>query len=252
MFVRNRSINLKITLDTSPSSQYTDGAYPIVIQIIHNRKVSRKRTGFRAYPDQWDNERFISDRRVVRDYDDRNIQLNQLEEKSISILNKHFEKTFDYKRFSSLIDQEHKDGLSFADVCKWYVEELHEQGRAGTALYYRDVGTSVENYQNGVLIDEIDRSWIRGYVRYYTMKGAKCISYLRGMKAIFGVAMNEFDLDFNAMPFKTAYNPKGYDLSEANKIKVRTKLPRKGWLIKCLSPEQISTLKNYKPVNQGK
>jgi integrase len=243
---------VKISLDTSKSSQYSDGTYPVVIQIGHNRKVFRKRIGLRATPQEWDNERYVSDGRVVRNYKERNNELNELEYKANQIVSQHFTSHFDYKKFSSLLEKQDEAQLRFKDVCDRYVEELYDQGRAGTAKYYEDVGASVENYEEGVLLLDINKEWVRNYVKHYARKGTKAISYLRGMKALFGVAMNEYDLDYDIMPFKTAYNPKGYDLSEAKKIKIIKQEPLNGKRIECLSIEQMETLKAYQPNNQGK
>ena len=252
MFARNRSITFKITLDTSPSSQYKDGAHPIVIQLTHKRKVYHKRIGFKSFPDQWDNERYVSDRRIVRNYQDRNNELNELEDKMFVILNKHFATSFDYKKFSSLIDREEDTELTFQSVCDWYVDELYDQGRAGTATYYKDVGRSVANFEEGVYLSDITRHWIRDYVKYYTSRGVKPIAYLRGMKAIFNVALREYDLEFSIVPFKTAYNPKGYDISQVKKIKLIPKQLQYGKRIECLSESEIEILKDYKPTNEGK
>jgi integrase len=251
MFVRNQSITYKVALDTSPSSQYSDGTYPIVLQLTYKRKVFRKRLGFRSDPNHWDNERYVSDKRMVRNYVERNEELNLLEDKAIYNLNKHFKDSFDYKKFSSLMDRDEQVEITFKQVWTQYANQLYGHGRAGTAKYYEDVGASVENFQANVCINDMDRNWIKNYVNHYISKGTKCVSYLRGIKALFGVAMNEFDLEYSIMPFKTAYNPKGYDISDAKKIKV-VKAPKNGRLIKCFTQTEMETLKNYEPDNQGK
>lgn len=251
MFVRNKSISYKITLHSSPSSMYSDGSYPIVLQLTYKRKVYRKRTGFRAHLDQWDIERFISDKRIVRNYRERNDELNQIEEKTREILDKNFRETFSYPEFSSLLDHAWDDRIKFNKIANEYVEMLYDQGRAGTAVYYRDVCKSVENYDHMVALIDIDKDWLRNYVRHYTKKGTKCISYLRGIKAIYGFALREHDIEYSYMPFKTAYNPRGYDLAEAKKIKVH-KVKKNGRLIESLSESEMQTLKDYKPNNQGK
>jgi len=252
MFVRNQSVSIKITLNASPSSRYSDGSYPVVLQVIYKRKVYRKRLGFKATIEQWDNERYVANKQQVRDHLARNEELEYLEIKAINILNKEFKTTFNYPRFSKLMDSNATDSLFFENVAQAYIDELYSHDRAGTAMYYESVLSSLKNYKSNILLEDVDRYWLKDYVKYYTMRGVKCIAYLRGLKAIFGYAIREFDLEYSVMPFKTAYQPKGYDISEAKKIKVR-KLPSpNGRLIKCLTDQELEVLKNYKPDNLGK
>lgn len=252
MFVRNQSISLKVSLNSTPSSKYSDGSYPVVLQIIHKRKVYRKRLGFRSFPDQWDTERFVSNKQIISDYLIRNKELDNIETKAINILNKEFKDSFNYQSFSKLMDCNSSDALFLEFVIKTYIDELYSHDRAGTAMYYESVLRSVKNYKKNVLLEDVDRFWIKDYVKHYTHKSVKCIAYLRGLKAIFGYAIKEFDLEYSIMPFKTAYQPKGYDISEAKKIKVK-KLPTlNGRLIKCLTDLELEQVKNYKPNNQGK
>jgi len=243
---------IKISLDTNKSSQYSDGSYPVVLQIGFNRKIWRKRLGLKADPSEWDNERFVSDKRKVRNYRERNDELNEIEYKANSIISTNFKNTFDYQYFSKLMDQDTEETLILTDVVQRYIDELYSQERAGTAMYYESVLSSLKNYKKVILLEEVNRNWIKEYVRHYTMRGIKCIAYLRGLKAIYSYAIREFDLDYRAMPFKTAYQPKGYDIAEAKKIKVR-KLPQKcGRLIECFTEEELEVMKNYEPDNEGK
>ena len=243
---------IKISLDTNPSSQYSDGSYPVVLQIGHNRRIFRKRTGLKAIPKEWDNERYVSDKRVVRNYKERNDELNELEYKANGIISTHFSNSFDYKYFSKLLEQDSEECLLLGNVAQDYIDELYSQERAGTAMYYECVLSSLKSYKEIIPLEQVNRNWIKEYVKYNTMRGVKCISYLRGLKAIFGYAIKEYDLDYKVMPFKTAYQPKGYNIADAKKIKVRKLPPKNGRLIKCFTEEELATIKNYKPDNDGK
>lgn len=248
------SVMFAIRLDKSASAQRSDGKHPIVLQVVWDRKVRRKRLGVYAHEHQFSilkdqskkKERVeLSDMHGV---DEHQNHINSELRRAKQIYNDHFkDRAFNFNRFIEIFDhneEEEATQMKVAEFCNWVAEEFERNGQAKSAHYYRYTGVAVLKVSpKDITFDEFDEYWLKDFVRKSRDRGIKCYNYLVHLRSIFNKAVEERIADYKNNPFKNPYtNPRGFDISKYKKSKISKANKDR---IKDLSKEQLTLLKNF-------
>ncbi len=211
--------SVKVILYTH--KELSDGSYPILIQIIKDRKRRTISTGHSATKTQWikksnlpnskhPNQSLLTTR-ILRIKTDINNIILALENKK--------------KKFtvSDIVNvyQNKKSDISFEEYSTRIIDKLKTTGKNGNAIVYKSTLESVKSYTQGIDIrlDEVDYEFVKGYQEYLlskeviVKKGTKdervkkltvngISMYLRTLRAIINKAIKEDLVDETSYPFK--------------------------------------------------
>lgn len=237
-------VTLFVRMHKTNSVKRKDGKYPLVLQVTRNRKVRRKRLGLFASIEQWDfnNHEF---KKGVHGRREKNKELEQIEEKARKVYNKHFEgKPFDYKKFTSLLQEKPVENIKVIDFCLEVSQDFLRKGKANSCNDYKVLSNAIKKISpNDLFFYEFTQEWLDEFEEYHVRRGVRCFDYMARLRALFGKAVQKKIADFRNNPFKNPYtNPYGYDISKLRKLKIaKVNLGR----IKDLSKKQLLLLKTY-------
>jgi len=196
--------SLKILL--YKSKVLKDGRHPIVIQVIHNRKVKKVSTNHNAFESEWDFEK-NRPRKNHPNYKRLANYLNKIETEANDELIKHEEKDkdFDLDKFIAIIKNEDFE-ISFYEYVQNHINELLKAQKIGNAENYKTMLNVVKSftYHNDFSIKQIDYKWLKNLETSHYNKGnsANGLSvYLRALRAILNKAINEGILERDKYPF---------------------------------------------------
>lgn len=104
-----------------------------------------------------------------------------------------------------------------------YVQQLADEGRAGTASSYKDGLTAVKGYHNSkkpLTFGAVTPVWLKGFEQWMTGKGRSLTTvgiYLRSLRTIYNRAIEDGIIDRDAYPFsKRRYQiPTGRNVKKA-------------------------------------
>lgn len=233
------------------SEQLDNGKYPIVLQVIwregEKSKVRRKRLGISCHDSEWDR-----DNHRIQDggwgSSKKNAKLQESLNKAEKIYREHFlNRKWDYREFAQYFSEGKKE-VTLTDFCNQLIKDFHKRDKAGTAIYYDDVLKALQKYTGKEVIyfQEVDHSFLKGFENYYVERGFNGMRSMRGLKAIFGKAVEDRVIDMKLMPFKCGYNPIGYKFNHLKKVK--SKKTKTNW-IKRLSMSDMKKILSYQPTS---
>jgi site-specific recombinase XerD len=221
--------SLKILL--YKSKVLKDGRHPIVIQVIHNRKVKKVSTNHNAFESEWDFEK-NRPRKNHPNYKRLANYLNKIETEANDELIRHEEKDkdFDLDKFIAIIKNEDFE-ISFYEYVQNHINELLKAQKIGNAENYKtmlNVIKSFTNY-NDFSIKQIDYKWLKNLETSHYNKGNSTNGlsvYLRALRAILNKAINEGILERDKYPFNQykikQQKTKKRAISRDNIVKIRT------------------------------
>jgi len=221
----------------------SDGTHPILLQIIHNRKVKKISLRYSCRPEQWDKQTARFNKNLLG-HRNKNKNLRNHEVRADDILDdferygkpftfSSFEKKF--KRSSPILVSEFFDEL---------IQEKISKGKIGTSIAYRDVKNALKRYKPraSLMFQDIDYSFLMGLESFLLSNGCReggVAAYMRSLRAVINEAIRRNVLEPELYPFSTQLNRNGYSISHL-KSKVN---PR------ALSIEDMEKMKNF-PVEQ--
>lgn len=223
----------------------SDGSSPIMMQVIHNRKVARYAIGseYKCKEQQWDAaaREFT---RSFRGYKVKNRVLMTVELRASEILDDLIKsgKPFTFQHFEERyrsINQKQPTVYEFFDI---RVEEMTAQGKVGNARVYADMKRALMNYSPNpnLMFPDIDYKFLNQYETY--LRSRKCSgggihNYMRTLRALVNEAIRRKYLPKESYPFKNQFNNDGYSLAHLKS----TASPR------ALSSNDLDKLKNFDP-----
>lgn len=192
---------------------HRDGTYPLVFQIIHNRRKKLLYTPYKLYENEFDVTKgkvlYLPDglrnQRDVREIN-RNLtlQLNSLNEhvKTLVLQQEEFSVADVVFRFN--VEHNTLNLLHYTDMQIERKQNLHKYGMAAALQYTRSslaafVGLRI------VLLNELDSFFIRDYENFLICRGV-CSNticyYMRNLKSIFNQAVQDGYATTDSNPFR--------------------------------------------------
>lgn len=183
-----------------------NGQHPIMLQIIHNRKVKRINLGYSSKPDEWDFK--IS--RPKRNHPNYKRLDNFLGKKEAEVKDQLL-KLEDIDRINSIEDivkfiKNENDSIYLLSYMKSIIKELKKAKKNGNASTYKNVRSVLNTYLNekDVLLNRINYKWLKNFETYNLNKGnsVNAISvYMRTIRAVINRAIKENILRRDEYPF---------------------------------------------------
>jgi integrase/recombinase XerD len=226
-------------MDTS--RKLKDGSHPIVLQVIFDKKVRRIRLHLRGKITQWDRDSGLF-KQKVHGGKRKNAELKEAVEKAESIYYSEFrKKPFNFKEFASLFREEKVDKTIFQFFDE-VVQDLKDKGRAGYAMYFKDIKKVILNHTGTeeVFFTDLDYNWCERFETACLKRGCSgggTSAYFRCIKALYNRAIKKGLVDQKYYPFQSPVNRRGYSFAHLKS----KKNPR------ALSQEDMQKLKDYIP-----
>lgn len=188
-------------------SKLLDGNYPIKLTVYYGRQKKRYKTPFKATQEVYD--RLLANR--LRDESTK-----QLKRQTVSWLDKQtliaesivpftftdFENVFYAEKTQSRKIQLN-DGVN--SIYEKHMQALNDEGRISTARSYQDSLTSMLSYKKNLKVSQITPDFLKGYEKWMTDNGRSLTTvgmYLRALRTIFNMAIENEVIDASKYPFK--------------------------------------------------
>lgn len=222
------------------SKTLSNGENPIMLQVIHERKVKRIGLGYSCSQAQWhkDKQRF---RRNMPNYKDKNRNLQRFEMLATKILDNFLlqGRPFSFELFEKKFRK--KGSTSFVyDFIEILLKEMEQKGKAGNRTVYRDTRNALQKYRPSktLMFADIDYKFLKGWEAHLFSRG--CTSggigvRMRTLRAVLNEAIRRGDMAKELYPFSTQENKNGYSITHLKS----KKSPR------ALSMEDIERLKDF-------
>ena len=188
-------------------SKLLDGNYPIKLTVYYGRQKKRYKTPFKATQEVYD--RLLANR--LRDESTK-----QLKRQTVSWLDKQTLIAesivpFTFTDFENVFYAEKKqsrkiqlnDGVN--SIYEKHIQALKEEGRISTASSYGDSLTSMLSYKKNLKVSQITPDFLKGYEKWMTDNGRSLTTvgmYLRALRTIFNIAIENEVIDASKYPFK--------------------------------------------------
>ena len=212
--------------------QLADGNFPIKLTVYYAGQKKRYKTPFKATQEVYD--RLLANR--LRDESTK-----QLKRQTVSWLDKQtliaesivpftftdFENIFYAEKTQSRKIQLN-DGVN--SIYEKHIQALKEEGRISTASSYQDSLTSMLSYKKNLKVSQITPDFLKGYEKWMTDNGRSLTTvgmYLRALRTIFNIAIENEVIDASKYPFKK------YNIPAPQKIS------------RTLKKEEIKLIINY-------
>jgi len=188
-------------------SKLLDGNYPIKLTVYYGRQKKRYKTPFKATQEVYD--RLLANRL-------RDDSTKQLKRQTVSWLDKQtliaesivpftftdFENILHAEKTKSRKIQLH-DGVN--SIYDKHIQSLNDEGRISTANSYQDSLTSILSYKKNLKVSQITPDFLKGYEKWMTDNGRSLTTvgmYLRALRTIFNIAIENEVIDASKYPFK--------------------------------------------------
>ncbi|PZX20004.1 site-specific recombinase XerD [Breznakibacter xylanolyticus] len=220
--------------------QYNDGKYPIIIQLIHNRKRKVITLGYTATPEEWIEElgRFS---KSVKNYKVLNQALESTELKAERIINeiKIENKLFSFELFQSRFSNDGKT-ISVFPFYEEIIGELLSIEKVNTANIYKSSFNIIRKFRNNkdLTFYDINYEFLKQFETYLFGRkntGGGVHHHMRTLRAIYNEAIKRKYIDSSYYPFSKGSGQEGYSLSKLKSIAT----PR------ALSANDLELLKNF-------
>jgi len=188
-------------------SKLLDGNYPIKLTVYYGRQKKRYKTPFKATQEVYD--RLLANR--LRDESTK-----QLKRLTVSWLDKQTLIAesiipFTFSDFENILYAEKtksrkiqlNDGVN--SIYDKHIQSLNDEGRISTANSYQDSLTSILSYKKNLKVSQITPDFLKGYEKWMTDNGRSLTTvgmYLRALRTIFNIAIENEVIDASKYPFK--------------------------------------------------
>nr|WP_278720961.1 site-specific integrase [Alistipes onderdonkii] len=203
--------SLKLRLNTCRVLR--DGTYPLVFQLIHQRRKKLIYTSYRLRKEEFDiandQVRYLSeDVRSKREV----CRINRMLISQRHDIEKHI-KVLEQRREPYRVDdvlfcyQVERDGLSLLHYIDLQISRKQALGKFGTAAALRHMRISVATFMSPkiVRLTDIDGSFVREYEEFLLYRGVSqntVCYYMRNLKSIYNQAISEGYLTNSPSPFR--------------------------------------------------
>lgn len=183
-----------------------DNRHPLMMQIIHNKKVKRINLGYSLYKEEWD-----SKNTKVKGKGDLAAEINsfiieELEKANTQLMNLKRAKTqFSVDELIGKIKAP-SIGKSFTQYTNELIDRLRKANKLGNADSYQWALNAIHNFtgKKDVSFSDIDFKFLSGLKEYHLGNGNSINGlnvYLRAIRAIYNKAINEGIVNKENYPF---------------------------------------------------
>jgi integrase/recombinase XerD len=213
-------------------SKLLDGNYPIKLTVYFGRQKKRYKTPFKATQEVYD--RLLANR--LRDESTKHLKRQTVSWLDKQTLIAESIVPFTFTDFENVFYAEKKqsrkiqlnDGVN--SIYEKHIQTLKEEGRISTASSYQDSLTSMLSYKKNLKVSQITPDFLKGYEKWMTDNGRSLTTvgmYLRALRTIFNIAIENEVIDPSKYPFKK------YNIPAPQKIS------------RTLKKEEIKLIINY-------
>lgn len=221
----------------------SNGTSPIILQIIHQRKIKRISLGSRydCTSDQW-NEAAKEYNRNFPEYKAKNVILQKFKTSANDIIENFAKvgKPFSFKAFETIFRGSGKNVSTLFEFFEERINEMKAQNQLSNASIYKATKSILNQFESNknLAFTDIDYQFLTRFEIYLKERGSNgggINNHMRTFRALINEAMKRGFLSLEQYPFKSAWNGNGYSFSH---IKSDAK-PR------AVSPEDLEKLKNF-------
>lgn len=206
--------SIKLILNTSRSLK--NGCYPLVFQIIHQRKKKLIYTSYKLFPIEFDVEKqkacFVPGLHISQK-EIRNI--NIAISKQRKTIEKHIEALGKRKRTFTVDDilyhyHSERNPLNLLHYMDLQIIRKRELGRDGTAAAYQSTRTSVATLigEREFAVSQVDSAFLREYEQFLYRRNVcnnTVCFYMRNLKSIYNQAIADGYQQLSENPFKSIH-----------------------------------------------
>lgn len=211
--------NISVNFILEGTKKKKNGTYPIKLN-VYNREIGQKRYGIKisATKEEW--EKLESKR--LRDDDVRTLKfkLEETRQKALKIIDNL--SYFSFALFEEKFFEAPKDivtkSVGLQALFDNYVANLKNNDQVGTASSYRTTINSINKFQKGLNIFDITPEWLQSYENYLTSNDISVSTvgiYMRQLRAVINVAIDDKVLPSEKYPFKKYQVPSGRNIKKA-------------------------------------
>lgn len=196
--------SIKVLLYTHKT--LSDNRHPLMMQIIHNKKVKRINLGYNLFKEEWN-----SNDKKAKGSSDLAVEINTFLTGEMSKANSHL-LTLKRRKNDFTVDElvdmikKPKETLSFTEYSKELIKRLRAANRLGNADSYQWALNKVHKFSGKTNLEfqEINYKFLTKLKEYhlgegYTINGLNV--YTRAIKAIYNKAINEGIISRDLYPF---------------------------------------------------
>lgn len=241
-------MNVSFAIRMDKSVTLKNKKHPLVLQVIFNRKIRKKRLGLEASEDQWNAEDHEF-RKGTHNREENNATLHKALIRAEKIERQHFNRRpFNYKKFAELFEQGEISDMKVRDFAIQVYEDKLKKGRIKSAYDYQALESAISKVPDSeIYLSEMDEQWLDDFEDYFVERGCKCFNYMKLMRALYNMAIKKRLVDFKSNPFENPLNPYGYKVGKLRKNK--SKFNNNGKM-EDLSENQLIQLFNYSPISE--
>jgi len=226
-------------------SKRIDGSYPISIRITKERKSKFIRTGLDAMPEEWneEQERYVSNKKLVPEYKLLNAKLAELEVRINSVV-----RDFEYSRIDWTLNQfedaflNHTKKEKIYDYFTNHIQILKDTNHTGNALCYSGTLHIMELFDKkfqSKLFSEIDIKYVKNFdifLQKRNCSGNTRKYYMKALRAILNKAIQDKEASASTYPFGKG----GFNIASLEEETLKRYLP-----MDCMTKIKSTEMENH-------
>lgn len=232
-----KSVSAKLYLDTRRKLKGTR-KHPCTIRLTWLRK--QYMTGLNIYCTKEEYSKALSDKGAispkVKELRDRLLEKRAKAEMVLEGMKAFSWDTF-VKLFQSSADiSTTANRLDLKQQFQVHISHLKADEKFKSAEYYDCACNSLLSYKQNIVLQDIDKEWLKGYERWMVKKGntrSTVGCYLRALRTVYNAAIKRGDINNKHYPFKEYTIPRA----------IRSK--------SALYPQQVQAFFNYNPPTEA-
>ena len=196
-----------------------DGSHPVMLQVIHNRRVKRKSLELSSYPDDWD-ETLECFKSTAKNSRPNNKTLAAVKTKAEATLDwfRVNKIPFTYEKFFHQMGKTPKP----KNLIGWFDELIsgfERQGKVGNRRVYVETKNALKRFvgKKEVLLQDIDFAFLKGFEEFLRINGNSDSTIhirIRTLRAAYYRALNSGLVSEEDCPFaRSPYDRSRYSLS---------------------------------------
>lgn len=189
------------------SKTYKDGTHPVMLQIIHNRKVKKTSLGLKLFEEEWDYDNNLPKKSYVNYKSAKSMIRIKIAEAEKKYLDLESEKeNYSINELSEKIKGT-GNKVTFNTLAQQIVDEMIEANRIGNSASYKAALKAVNEFTKDKTLwfTDIDYKFLKNFENYHLGKGNSINgfnTYMRAIRAIFNRAIKEKIVSADTYPFK--------------------------------------------------
>jgi len=225
-------------------SKRIDGSYPVSIRITKERISKFIRTGLDATPEEWNEnqERFVSNKKLVPDYKLLNAKLAEYEARVNAVV-----RDFEYNKIDWTLNQfedaflNHTKKEKIYDYFVNHIKVLKETNHTGNALCYSGTLHIIELFDKkfqSKFFSEIDIKYVKSFDIFLQKRGCSGNTrkyYMKALRAILNKAIQEKEASASTYPFGKG----GFNITSLEEETAKRYLP-----LDCMEKIKATVMEN--------